>query len=173
MENVWFSLSNAPAAFRGLRWRAEISERGLRSLGFEQHSNGHGEGDERGLTAAQRKFLKRLKAKLLSRLRGGADDFDWDEFDLKGVGKFHLRVWQAMREIPAGKTESYGDVAARAGSPMAFRACGQACGSNRILIFIPCHRVVSSSGLGGFGYGLDWKRKLLAMEGADAETLLG
>lgn len=58
------------------------------------------------------------------------------------------KVWQAMRAIPAGRVRSYGDIAREIGSSP--RAVGQACGANPIPVIIPCHRVVSQSGLGGF-----------------------
>jgi methylated-DNA-[protein]-cysteine S-methyltransferase len=61
---------------------------------------------------------------------------------------FQQRVWQALREIPAGSTSTYGDLAKKIHS--APRAVGQACGSNPLPIIVPCHRVVSASGQGGF-----------------------
>lgn len=80
---------------------------------------------------------------------------------------FQRRVWSALRRIPAGTTVSYGDLAARLGSSA--RAIGGACRSNPISLVIPCHRVVSRNGLGGFmgvtaGRSLDIKRWLLAHE---------
>ncbi|MCI0341945.1 MAG: methylated-DNA--[protein]-cysteine S-methyltransferase [Planctomycetales bacterium] len=76
------------------------------------------------------------------------------------------RVWAALRRIPHGETVTYGALAARAGSPGAARAIGGAVGSNPIAVLIPCHRVVASDGLGGFGGGLARKRALLAIESA-------
>ena len=79
--------------------------------------------------------------------------------------EFQRRVWAALQEIPYGKTESYGDLAARIGSPGAARAVGLANGRNPIGILIPCHRVVGSRGsLTGYGGGLDRKRQLLDLE---------
>jgi methylated-DNA-[protein]-cysteine S-methyltransferase len=77
------------------------------------------------------------------------------------------KVWQAMLNIPRGETRSYGELAAELKSGA--QAVGQACGANPIPIIIPCHRVVSKSGLGGFmhhasGTSLDIKRWLLAHE---------
>ena len=64
------------------------------------------------------------------------------------------RVWQAIQEIPCGKTRSYADIAAQLHS--APRAVGQACGANRIPIIIPCHRVIAKNGgLGGFMHASD------------------
>jgi methylated-DNA-[protein]-cysteine S-methyltransferase len=77
---------------------------------------------------------------------------------------FEHRVWAAMQEIPFGETRRYGDLAMVSGS--APRAVGRACGRNPIPIVIPCHRVVASTGIGGYsgGTGLATKRALLALE---------
>ena len=67
-----------------------------------------------------------------------------------------------------GETKSYGDIAREVGSPMGTRAVGAACGANPIPLIIPCHRVVARGGkLGGFAGGLDWKKRLLALERFD------
>jgi methylated-DNA-[protein]-cysteine S-methyltransferase len=87
---------------------------------------------------------------------------------LKLNGTDHqIKVWQAMCAIPRGETRQYGKLARELGSSP--RAVGQACGANPVPIVIPCHRVVSKAGLGGFahhrdGYELDIKRWLLAHE---------
>ncbi|MGQ0544894.1 MAG: methylated-DNA--[protein]-cysteine S-methyltransferase [Betaproteobacteria bacterium] len=88
---------------------------------------------------------------------------------------FQLRLWQALREIPRGKTRTYGDLARELGGAHfeLTRAVGQACGDNRLPVVIPCHRVVAAGGIGGFahatgGYLVEAKRWLLAHElGAD------
>jgi methylated-DNA-[protein]-cysteine S-methyltransferase len=78
---------------------------------------------------------------------------------------FQQRVWAALAEIPYGETESYGELAARIGSPGAARAVGLANGKNPIGIVIPCHRVVGSHGnLTGYGGGLERKKQLLDLE---------
>jgi methylated-DNA-[protein]-cysteine S-methyltransferase len=80
-------------------------------------------------------------------------------------GAFQQRAWQQMRAIPAGQTRSYAELARAAGNPDAVRAAGTACAVNRVAPFVPCHRVVRSDGsLGGYYYGLDVKRWLLALE---------
>jgi len=88
---------------------------------------------------------------------------------------FQRRLWEALCEIPRGKTLTYGALAQRLGAEA--RAVGQACGDNRLPIVIPCHRVVASGGIGGFahstrGYLVEAKRWLLAHErGADGFEL--
>ena len=80
---------------------------------------------------------------------------------------FQCAVWSALREIPAGRTESYGALAARIGAPQAMRAVGAANGSNPIGIFVPCHRVLAADlTLHGYGGGLERKAWLLDHEGA-------
>jgi len=80
-------------------------------------------------------------------------------------GPFRQAAWKVMREIPAGTTISYAELAARAGSPLAARAAGSACAINLIAPVVPCHRVLRGGGaLGGYAYGLSRKRWLLAHE---------
>ncbi|MBN2176550.1 MAG: methylated-DNA--[protein]-cysteine S-methyltransferase [Demequinaceae bacterium] len=82
------------------------------------------------------------------------------------------RVWLAMRGIPAGEVVTYGELAVLAGNPRAARAAGHACARNVVGIFVPCHRVVSTTGLGGYGLGgNDLKRRLLQYEGVDVDRL--
>jgi AraC family transcriptional regulator of adaptative response/methylated-DNA-[protein]-cysteine methyltransferase len=84
--------------------------------------------------------------------------------DVQGTA-FQQRVWQALREIPAGETASYAEVARRIGEPKAVRAVAQACGANRIAVAIPCHRVVRMDGaLSGYRWGVERKRALLDKE---------
>ena len=86
--------------------------------------------------------------------------------DIRGTD-FQQRVWQALRDIPAGETRSYGELATVLGDPKSSRAVGGANGANKIAVLIPCHRVVQSDGsLGGYAYGLAIKRALLEREGA-------
>ena len=79
--------------------------------------------------------------------------------------EFQRRVWAALRSIPAGRTTTYGELAARIGAPTASRAVGLANGSNPIAIVVPCHRVIGAGGaLTGYGGGLERKRWLLDHE---------
>lgn len=78
---------------------------------------------------------------------------------------FQRSVWAAMRRIPWGQVRTYGQVARMAGHPGAARAVGGACNANSMIVVNPCHRVVAAGGIGGFGSGLAWKRRLLALEG--------
>jgi AraC family transcriptional regulator, regulatory protein of adaptative response / methylated-DNA-[protein]-cysteine methyltransferase len=78
---------------------------------------------------------------------------------------FQREVWTALREIPHGVTRSYSDVARTLGRPDAVRAVAGACAANNIAVLIPCHRVLrGDGGLGGYRWGEDRKRGLLARE---------
>ncbi|MGH9804757.1 MAG: methylated-DNA--[protein]-cysteine S-methyltransferase, partial [Candidatus Acidiferrales bacterium] len=88
--------------------------------------------------------------------------------DVRGTA-FQLRVWEELRRIPYGETRTYAEVARAVGKPAASRAVGNACGRNPVPLVIPCHRVVRGSGaLGGYGLGIERKRKLLAQERSSA-----
>jgi AraC family transcriptional regulator of adaptative response/methylated-DNA-[protein]-cysteine methyltransferase len=90
--------------------------------------------------------------------------------DIRGTA-FQQRVWQALREIPAGMTVSYTEIAHRIGSPKAVRAVGSACGANRLAVAIPCHRVVRTDGaLTGYAWGIERKRMLIDREAAQSST---
>jgi len=78
---------------------------------------------------------------------------------------FQRQVWEKLRAIPYGQTVSYGDVAKALGKPGAVRAVGRACATNPVALVIPCHRVVrEDQSLGGYRWGLERKKKLLAKE---------
>jgi methylated-DNA-[protein]-cysteine S-methyltransferase len=85
---------------------------------------------------------------------------------------FQEKIWREIVRIPYGGTLSYSELAERAGAARAIRAAGSSTGRNPIAIIIPCHRVVGKNGgLGGFGGGLERKRRLLALEGGAFELL--
>ncbi len=123
-----------------------------------------GSAEEPRCTPLLAEALRQLQAYFTGRL----ERFDLP-LDPKGSA-FDTRVWGAMREIPYGKTKSYAEIARHLGTSP--RAVGGACGRNPIPILIPCHRVVASSGLGGYsgGEGLPTKKRLLALEGAATLT---
>jgi methylated-DNA-[protein]-cysteine S-methyltransferase len=79
--------------------------------------------------------------------------------------EFQRDVWKALSEIPFGEVRTYGEIAEQAGRPRASRAVGNANHVNPFPVFVPCHRVVASHGLGGYGGGEHVKRYLLDLEG--------
>jgi AraC family transcriptional regulator of adaptative response/methylated-DNA-[protein]-cysteine methyltransferase len=107
--------------------------------------------------------FERLVARVVGLIESPARGFDLP-LDVRGTA-FQERVWQALREIPAGATASYADIATAIGAPGAARAVAQACGANPLAVAIPCHRVVRRDGdLSGYRWGVERKRTLLARE---------
>jgi len=108
-------------------------------------------------------LLARLQQQLDTYFKGERTGFD---IPLAYTGTdFQCKVWQALRDIPYGRTVSYGEVARTVGNPGAARAVGAANGANRIAIIIPCHRVIAAGGEpGGYGGGLWRKLRLLELE---------
>lgn len=83
-----------------------------------------------------------------------------------GWTPFQRDVVAALRRVPYGEVVSYSDLARLAGHPRAQRAAGTVCAGNRFPLVVPCHRVVSANGVGSYpGLGVDYKRRLLALEG--------
>lgn len=79
--------------------------------------------------------------------------------------EFQMKVWEAISEIPYGKTMTYSEIAEAVGNRNSYRAVGTACGANPLPVIIPCHRVISSSGIGlGYAGGSILKKRLLNME---------
>ncbi|HEX3898271.1 MAG TPA: methylated-DNA--[protein]-cysteine S-methyltransferase [Mycobacteriales bacterium] len=80
-------------------------------------------------------------------------------------GEFFQLAWKVMREVPAGETINYAELAERAGRPRAVRAAGSACARNLVAPIVPCHRILRTGGaLGGYYYGLETKQWLLDHE---------
>ncbi len=106
---------------------------------------------------------RRVAGELAEYFSGTRKDFDVP-LSPKGTD-FQLLVWQELQRIPYGETRTYGEVARRIGNKGASRAVGAANHHNPIPIVIPCHRVVASGGrLGGFGGGVELKRRMLELE---------
>jgi AraC family transcriptional regulator of adaptative response/methylated-DNA-[protein]-cysteine methyltransferase len=111
--------------------------------------------------------LKPWVEALVDHLRGQQPHLDLP-LDVQATA-FQWRVWQELRAIPYGSTRSYGEIARALGRPTAVRAVARACATNPVSVVIPCHRAVrSDGGLGGYRWGLERKRKLLAQEQATA-----
>jgi O-6-methylguanine DNA methyltransferase len=119
--------------------------------------------------------ISRLIERVRKHLQGEVQDFRDVDLDLEGRGLFARRVYAAAREILAGETRSYGEIAAALNLPGAARAVGQALRRNPVGIIIPCHRVLASGGKpGGFSAygGRATKARLLEIEGATAQRSL-
>ncbi|HEX4479927.1 MAG TPA: methylated-DNA--[protein]-cysteine S-methyltransferase [Rudaea sp.] len=111
-------------------------------------------------------WLAVMIARITSDLDGSpASDAPLPPIDIRATA-FQWRVWQALQHIPRGETRSYSDIATSIGEPRAVRAVANACGRNRLAVVVPCHRVIREDGsLGGYRWGIERKRTLLAREG--------
>ena len=112
----------------------------------------------------------RLAPQLKRYFAGSPETFDGLPLDSGGT-EFQRAVWAGLRQIGRGETWSYSQLAAHVGNPKAVRAVGASNGRNPIAIIVPCHRVIGKAGeLRGYACGLDRKRWLLELEGAQAEV---
>ncbi len=108
-----------------------------------------------------------LVRRLLAYFRGERTCFGAVQIDLDWCTPFQRAVATALRAVPYGETVTYGELAALAGHPNAQRAAGTLCAHNRLPLILPCHRVVAAGGIGSYGsLGIDYKRRLLELEGA-------
>ena len=109
--------------------------------------------------------LGELGEQFLKYSDGIVKSFDYI-LDMDGYTEFQSQVWDNLKLIPYGTVTTYGKIADNINRPKSARAVGQAVGSNPFTIVVPCHRVVGADGsLTGFGHGLDFKEKLLRLEG--------
>lgn len=144
---------------------AHYSEKGLAGLDFPS-ARGVKTKSANGVVPAPVVGWHRTTTAALKRALDGKPPEILPPLDLSAGTAFQQRVWNALRQIRAGQTRSYGEIAQAIGKPNALRAVGGACGANPIPVFVPCHRVLAANRkIGGFSGGLDWKRKLLAREG--------
>jgi O-6-methylguanine DNA methyltransferase len=119
-------------------------------------------------------YIIEVIGKICTHLQGKSQDFRNIHIDLSGVGSFAQEVYAACRNIPAGRTISYGDLAKIIDHSGAARAVGQALGKNPVPLLIPCHRVLTCKRkVGGFSApgGVETKAKLLAIEGVTIGSL--
>jgi methylated-DNA-[protein]-cysteine S-methyltransferase len=108
-----------------------------------------------------------LVRRLAAYFSGDRVSFADVELDLEWMTSFQRAVADVLRAVPYGETVTYGELAALAGHPNAYRAAGSFCARNRFPLFLPCHRVVAAEGLGPYGsLGSGYKRRLLELEGA-------
>jgi O-6-methylguanine DNA methyltransferase len=107
-----------------------------------------------------------LAERFRSYFGGSRDSFADVLLDVEGYTPFQLGVVDVLRRVPWGEVVTYGELAALAGYPNAQRAAGSVCAQNRFPLVVPCHRVVSASGIGSYGAsGVETKRRLLELEG--------
>jgi len=145
----------------------EFSEHGLKRLHFPGMKTAKELPAQRPMSFdSQLQHWLKLTESALTDILSGRQPKTLPPLDWSGHTEFQQKVWQALLRIQPGQTKTYSQFARDLGKPLAARATGGACGANPIPVLVPCHRVVAANGgLGGFSCGLDWKRRLLALEG--------
>ena len=143
------------------------SERGVCAILLGEHADDLAREVRKVFPRAQRQdddpALAALVAKVAELVAEPGRGIDFP-LDLRGNG-FEQRVWNALREIPAGARRTYGEIAAHIGEPKAAKEVGEACGANVLAVAVPCHRVVrKDGGLAGYRWGVHRKRALLQLE---------
>jgi methylated-DNA-[protein]-cysteine S-methyltransferase len=174
MESDGWATFETPIGMCGIAW----GPRGVRGVQLPEGNQAATRSRlaRRFPDSAERKpppSVTRAIEEILSLLKGGKVPLRRVSLDTAGLPPFHRRVYDLARSIPPGKTLTYGEVAARIGSPGSARAVGQALGRNPFPLIVPCHRVLAAGGrLGGFSAagGVDAKRRLLAIEGGTASA---
>ena len=140
-----------------LRLRLIAGAAGIRTIEFEPFP------ESGAAPNARNPLLQEAVRQLQAYFEGRLLRFDLP-LDMAGT-EFQRRVWRELTRIPYGQTRSYQEMAKAIGAPKAVRAVGAANGANPVVIVVPCHRVIGSSGkLVGFGGGLPLKRRLLTLE---------
>lgn len=144
------------------------TERGLNYLFFHQPTWGKffeemGKRKDFELVKSENRFSN-LKKQLNQYFSGKKIKFE-EKLDLSSGTPFEQKVWKKMLQIPYGKTITYKKLASLVGSSKKARAVGNACAKNPVSIIVPCHRIIKSDGgLGGYGGGIERKRRLLEIE---------
>ncbi|MEM1324406.1 MAG: methylated-DNA--[protein]-cysteine S-methyltransferase [Bacteroidota bacterium] len=133
-----------------------VSSKGIQRL---QRIAGDGQS-----TTPKSDLMKEVMQQLTDYFSSKRREFDLP-LDWEGTSDFYQRVWQALLNVPYGHTTSYSAIAQEIGDLNAVRAVGLANKNNPIAIVVPCHRIIAKNGdLQGYFYGLDMKRRLLALE---------
>ena len=151
-------------------WVAAYSDAGLTGLWFPGRFPFETSGDTGVRPPKQiQSWQKTTRQWVKNYLQGKQPDMaSAPPLDLQQGTKFQQSVWDALSSIPYGSTRSYCEIAKSIGRPKAVRATGGACGANPIPLIIPCHRVLAANRkLGGFSGGIEWKQKLLSLEGIE------
>jgi AraC family transcriptional regulator of adaptative response/methylated-DNA-[protein]-cysteine methyltransferase len=117
------------------------------------------------MSEAQRAIFDGWMSALSAHLEGHSREIELP-LDIRGTA-FQMKVWRYLQKIPYGEVQSYGEVAAGIGEPTAVRAVANACARNRLVVAVPCHRVIRGTGeLGGYRGGVERKRTLIDLERA-------
>lgn len=160
-----FALASTPLGWMALA----ASEQGIRMLAFadtaeEAEAAVHQDGNDNAFVRDDTSLAAWVE-RIIAFLSGQQHAIDEIPLDIQNGTPFQRRVWELLRAIPCGQTRTYADLARKLGQPTATRAIARACAANPIAVLVPCHRVVrSDGGLGGYRWGIERKRALLALE---------
>jgi AraC family transcriptional regulator of adaptative response/methylated-DNA-[protein]-cysteine methyltransferase len=139
------------------------TERGLAAAFIGDHDEQLASSIEARFTGAVRTEPDELTRRVVDAVDNATDDASIP-VDPAGTD-FQKSVWRALRDIPAGATVTYSELASRIGRPRSVRAVAAACAANPIAVIVPCHRVIGKDGkLTGYAWGLEKKRLLLGRE---------
>jgi methylated-DNA-[protein]-cysteine S-methyltransferase len=177
MKQVAYSLFDTPLGWCGIAWSESLNADApyvvtllqLPEATAAQTESRIARNSSAVMSSAPPLQIVNIHNRVCKHLQGDLQDFRDIPVDLSAAGPFVQRVCEAAREIPAGQTVTYADLATALGRPSLARAVGRALGRNPIPLIIPCHRVMAAHGKpGGFSAfgGRATKAKLLALEGA-------
>lgn len=174
MKRCSYCLFNTPLGVCGIVWKDPETTDGSPVVTFLQLPEATEKSTEERIAGMGNRVslppprIAEIAEKIRRHLGGEVQDFSAIAVDYDGVESFSQQVYQACRNVPAGMTVSYGDLAKTINRPGAARAVGQALARNRVPLIIPCHRVVTVAGkAGGFSApgGVETKARILALEG--------
>lgn len=155
---------------KGEIWTTCFSPEGLIRLWFPHQFKNLEIVRRESVISTHTKKQQKITLRWLKAYLGGksSEELPTPSLDLSVGTAFQQNIWKAMLRIPYGKTRSYGEIAQSIKNPKAVRAVGGACGANPIPLIIPCHRVLAANQkIGGFSSGLNWKKRLLKLEGIE------
>lgn len=163
---VWHELPRPAVPPRGTRARARVTPTQKGGVNHPPPSRPTVAAKSRTRGNGSRSKAENIVERIQAYFAGERAAFDDVELEVGGWTPFQLAVLRALRAIPYGEVVSYSDLARLAGHPRAQRAAGTFCAHNRFGLIVPCHRVVSTAGLGSYGsLGVEYKRRLLELEG--------
>ena len=140
--------------------RIDFSQDGLQSITLNPEKR---RGSAKLMTPERKKIFRQLRKYFCKRKINFKVKIDW-----QGIPDFTRKVLEETKRIPYGEVRTYNDIVERIGVKSSARAVGQALARNPFPIVIPCHRVIrKDGGLGGFSWGLKWKKTLLELEGRE------
>ena len=183
MKPIAYCLFETPIGACGIAWREAADSRSQPAVVLVQLPEATAQATEsrmaRKAGAKQPSVpppnIAEVIGKIRKHLQGEVQDFRNVAVELDGAASFARQVYEAAREIPAGQTRTYGEIAKTVGQPKAAQEVGQALSNNPVPIIVPCHRVAAAGGKpGGFSAhgGRATKFKLLALEGASVNLPL-